>query len=327
MTDTSLQKNIKIFRAIKFLLIFSIVLWIFSSCKNNKPKADTYYHPQQGMMRMCVDESFEPIINQQIMVFQSSFPKAHIDVKYESESDCFRDFQNDSISMMIVARGLKEEESKYYNSRLGHRPSYDVMAFDAVVVVVNKEASDSSFSLQQLRHVLTEKTPGKWQAVLDGENATSTVRYLMDSVTMGQSFGINVHGVKGSKAVLDAVLGNKNAIGFVGLSWVGNYDDPVQKAYNDKLRIAYIESRNLEKDSIVYAKPSQATIFSEQYPLVRTLYCVLKSQSIGVASSFYNFLSYERGQLIFRRGNLVPAKMNFTIRTIRTDTNSLNKHK
>lgn len=324
MNDSLGQKKIKIFYTIKFLLTFSVVLWIFSACKNGKKTDDKFYHPQQGTMRICVDESFKPVISQQIMVFQASFPKAHIEVKYEPESDCFRDFQNDSVSMIIVARGLTEEESRYYDSRLGHRPSYDVMAFDAVAVVVNTDAPDSSFSLQQLKQVLTSKAQGNWQAVLDGENATSTVRYLMDSVTSGRPFGANVRGVKGSKAVLDAVAGNKNAMGFVGLSWVGNYDDPEQAAYAGKIHIAFLESRNLDEDSIVYAKPSQATIFSEQYPLVRTLYCVLKYRDVGVASSFYNFLSYERGQLIFRRDNLVPAKMNFTIRTMRTDTSSLN---
>ena len=35
----------------------------------------------------------------------------------------------------------------------------------------------------------------------------------------------------------------------------------------------------------------------------------------GLGSGFVNFLIYERGQLIFRRAYLWPAKMSFEIRT------------
>ncbi|HEY0299009.1 MAG TPA: substrate-binding domain-containing protein [Arachidicoccus sp.] len=312
------------FRTIKFLLIFSVVLWSFSACKHKKSKADIKAHPQQGNINICVDESFEPVISQQILVFQSSYPDAHIHVTYEPESDCFKDFQRDSTAMIVVARGLSEEESRYYNSVIGHRPRYSVLAFDAVAVVINAEAQDSVFSVQQLEKILTDKVAGSTEAILDGENATSTVRYLIDSITRAKPFGANVHGVKGSKAVLDAVAANKNAIGFIGSSWIGNNDDPQQAAYAKKVHLAYIENKN-NKDSIVYAKPSQATIFSEQYPLVRTLYCVLKDDYEGLGTSFYNFMSFQRGQLIFRVGNLVPAKMNFTIRTVNNDTGSINK--
>jgi phosphate transport system substrate-binding protein len=37
----------------------------------------------------------------------------------------------------------------------------------------------------------------------------------------------------------------------------------------------------------------------------------LKENSPGLGSGFLNFLSLERGQLIFRRAFLVPAKMGF----------------
>jgi phosphate transport system substrate-binding protein len=301
----------------KILLIFIAVLCSFWSCKGKKSAGESndINHPQQGTIRICVDESFEPIISQQILVFESSYPKAHILVKYEPESNCFKDFQQDSVSMIIVARGLKKEESDYYKSVLGHYPQFSILAFDAVSVVINAQADDSTFSLQQLHRLLTDTTSGKLQAIVDGNNATSAVRYLMDSVAKGKPFGANVKGVQGSKAVLDAVAANKNAVGFVGSSWIGNGDyDRSQQAYENKVHLAYVQGK---KDTTTYAKPSQATIFSEQYPLYRPLYCILKDDDIGLGTSFYNFMSFQRGQLIFRVGNLVPAKMDFTIRTVR----------
>ena len=64
----------------------------------------------------------------------------------------------------------------------------------------------------------------------------------------------------------------------------------------------------------VYAKPSQATIAAGQYPLVRPLYFILKENTNGLGTGFVNYMSLERGQLVFRRSYLVPAKIDFGIR-------------
>ena len=149
--------------------------------------------------------------------------------------------------------------------------------------------------------------------VVDGNNATSTVRYLLDSVLRGKNFSSRVMAANGSKAVVDYVSKNENAVGFVGSSWVTNEQDPEQLAYRDKIRFALLEcKRNCDSGS--FAKPSQATITYAQYPLVRPLYYVLKENSNGLGTGFTNYLNLERGQLVFRRSFLVPGKMYFGIR-------------
>ena len=64
-----------------------------------------------------------------------------------------------------------------------------------------------------------------------------------------------------------------------------------------------------------FVKPYQANIMLKRYPLVRGLYYILKENYNGLGSGFANFLNYEKGQLIFRRAYLWPAKMNFNIRS------------
>jgi phosphate transport system substrate-binding protein len=65
--------------------------------------------------------------------------------------------------------------------------------------------------------------------------------------------------------------------------------------------------------------PYQANIMRKRYPLVRGLYYILKENYDGLGSGFSNFMIYEKGQLIFRRAYLGPAKMNFTIRSASTN--------
>ena len=294
------------------LLPCLILFAVFTLACNNSNEKNTYDSPKQGTIYISVDESFEPVISEQIKVYESTYPDAKIIASYKSEADCFRDLQKDSTRMIIVAKGLTEEERKLFVDKLSYPPQYDILAYDAVSVIINKDAKDSVFTLAKLYDMLSGKDTSK-NIVVDGNNATSTVRYLLDSVLHGQNFSKNVMAASGSKAVVDYVAKNENAIGFVGSSWVTNEQDPEQLAYKDKIRFALLEC-NRNCDSGSFAKPSQATISYGQYPLVRPLYYILKENGNGLGSGFTNYLNLERGQLVFRRSYLVPAKMYFGIR-------------
>jgi len=297
---------------IKYLMIGALIVMLASCSDGTKKKEVAVYDsPKEGTIHISVDESFKPVISEQIKVYESSYPKAKIIASYKSEADCLRDLQQDSTRMIIIARGLTDQEDSFYNKKLSYHARFDKLAYDAVDVIVNIHEKDSIFTLKQLKNYLTGHDTSK-VIVMDGKNATSTVRFLMDSVLKGENFGKNVMAANGSKEVVDYISRNENAIGFVGSSWVGNDQDPEQEAYQNKIRMALLECKSCGND--IFAKPSQATISYGQYPLVRPLYYVLKENMVGLGSGFVNFLSYERGQLIFKRAYLFPAKMSFGIR-------------
>jgi len=295
------------------LFYIAAVTMFLAACHGNTPQGyiitDT---PLKGIIYISVDESFKPVISEQIKVYQSTYPEAHIIATYESEADCFRDLQKDSTRMIIVAKGLTPEESKYYEGKLSFKPDFDILAYDAVDLIINAASKDSVFSLQRLHDLLIGKDTTHDIAV-DGKNATSTVRYLLDSVLKGQQFGKAVRAANGSKDVLDYVARNENAIGFVGSSWVGNDQDPEQVAYNSKIKLGILQCKYCTDST--YARPSQATIMRNQYPLVRPLYYILKENTTALGRAFKVFMSQERGQLIFRRSLLAPALMDFNIRS------------
>lgn len=298
--------------AIKSLSVYIACLIALFGCENNKNKNTIYDTPLKGTINISVDESFEPVISEQIKVYESSYPGTKIIASYKSEADCFRDLQKDSTRMIIVAKGLSPEEEKFFESKLSYQPNFGILAYDAVSVIVNIATQDSVFTMKQLEDLLSGKD-SSLNVVVDGNNATSTVRYLLDSVLRGKSFSQRVMAANGSKAVVDYISKNQNAVGFVGSSWVTNEQDPEQLAYRDKIKFALIEC-NRNCDSGSFAKPSQATITYAQYPLVRPLYYILKENSNGLGSGFTNYLNLERGQLVFRRSYLVPGTMYFGVR-------------
>lgn len=289
----------------------ALLIGLFISCGADK-QPDNRDSPVKGTIHISVDESFQPVMEEQLKVHHSSFPNTTIRVTYQSEAACLRDLQEDSTRMIVVARGLTEEEATVYQKNLSFKPLYGILAYDAIAVIIHRDRKDSLFTLQQLTDILNGTNP--IPAVMDGMRATSTVRFLKDSLLKGRDFGKNVVGALNSKEVIATVMKNPNAIGFVGMSWVGNVYDKEQMAYQQKIALARIECTQCEEKGI-YAKPSQATITYGQYPLSRPLYYVLKENWAGLGTGLMNFMSLERGQLIFRRAFLAPAKMDFKVRS------------
>jgi len=291
-----------------------LCLLFAGACKNSNSKGagNDYDTPQKGTIHISVDETFKPVIVEQIKVYEASYPNTHIIADYKPEADCFRDLNSDSTRMVIVAKPLTADQRKTFEKKLSYPTMSDILAYDAVSVIVNNKSKDSLFTVSQLQKLLTADT-AQIQVVVDGNNATSTVRYLLDSVLNGKPFGKNVKSAEGgSRGVIDYIAQNKNAIGFVGSSWVGNMDDPQQVADSKNIKFALIECKPCDPGT--YAKPSPESIRYVWYPLVRPLHYILKENWTGLGTGFVNFMALERGQLIFRRSYLVPGKIDLNLR-------------
>jgi phosphate transport system substrate-binding protein len=301
----------------KIVLGYVLVCLAFACNQpNNKPNPLQMDTATEGTIYISVDESFKPVIEEQIKVFESAYPKARVVASYKSEADCFRDLQRDSTRMIVVARGLKKDEENYYYQEMGQFIPNGIVAYDAVAVIVNANSKDSVFTIEHLKNILSGKD--NKVAVMDGKNATSTVRYLQDTILKTAAFGSNVVAAGGSQAVIDAVAKAENAVGFVGLSWLGNQYDTKQQEQFKKIRFALLECAVCDEKG-TFAKPSQATITYLQYPLARPLHYILKENWSGVGGNFAGFMKLERGQLIFRRSFLAPALINFKVRKSNID--------
>lgn len=293
-----------------FLTGISICL-LFSSCGSNPRVAQET--PTSGTIHISVDESFRPVIDSQIKVFNSSWPDAHIIVSYKPEAQCLRDLTTDTTRMILVTRGLTPEEGNFYNDSFHLRPTFGVLAYDAIAVIVNPASKDSMFGMKDLVNMLNG-TDTKYQPVMDGVTETSTVRYCIDSILQGKPLGKNVTAAHGSEDVVNYVANNPRAVGFIGVSWVGDRSDPADTSFLKKVRVAAIQCTTCLQGT--YVKPYQANIALRRYPLVRSLYYILKENFSGIGNNFVNFLQYERGQLIFQKAYLWPAGMNFQIRDV-----------
>ena len=288
------------------------ILLILSSCGNNKPVNGPTDTTTTGTIHISVDESFKPIIDSQIKVFESSFPDAKIIADYKSEADCIKDLTNDSVRMVIVTRELSENEEKLLKEKLYFTPRQSKMASDAIAVIVNKASKDSIFDMADIRSLVKGTSGYKYKLVMDGLSATSTVRFVLDSLAKGAPLSKDVVAATSSQGVIDYISNNIDAIGFVGVSWIGNQEDSAQSSFLQKVKIASLECTTCQPT--VYTQPFQYNIATRRYPMVRGLYYILKENYEGLGSGFANFLIYERGQLIFKRAYLWPSNISLEIR-------------
>jgi phosphate transport system substrate-binding protein len=248
-------------------------------------------------------------------VYESNHPKTTIHVLYKPEAECFKDFGVDSIRMVIATRGYNADEKAFMVDSLGVSPQSLTVARDAVAVIVNPAAQDSLFSREDITKILKGSFKNNLIPVFDGVKATSTVRFIIDSVLHGDTLSSSAVAARSSEGVIDYVSKNTDVVGFIGISWIGNPEDKEQLSFLKKVRVASIESTYGEEG---YVKAYQQNIYTKSYPMVRDLVYTLKENYKGLGYGFAGFMSGEIGQLIFRRAYLVPQVLkNFGIRPIR----------
>jgi phosphate transport system substrate-binding protein len=270
--------------------------------------------PTSGTIHISVDESFKPVIDSELKVFESSFPNAKILVEYKPEAACLRDLYSDSVRLVIVTRGLTLAEERYFNDTAKTPAVSGILANDAVALIVNNLSRDTVMNMDQVRDLLEGKEKEARKAVMDGVSGTSTVRYVLDSVLRGTALGKNVIAARSSPQVIAYVASHDHAVGFIGINWIGDQEDSLELAFQKMVKVVALRCDRCTDKPFVY--PLQANIKLNYYPMVRGLYYILKENFSGVGNNFVNFLQFERGQLIFKRAYLVPARMSFEIRNV-----------
>ncbi len=262
-----------------------------------------------GTISISVDETYKPVIEQQLHVFDSSFPDAHINVSYKSEAECFKDYLAGNVRLILVTRELNAEEKKYCEAK-NIVPRSKELARDAVAIILNRENTDTAFSISQLRGIMTGQFKDKYNVVFDNAGS-STLRFIRDSIMNGEELGPNVFAANGNDSVVRYVMANPMSMGVVGLSYVSSDDDPNNTgAFVNNVRVAALYNDSTRE----FLQPYQAYVALRSYPLSRNLYFIKNEPHQGLGTGFANFLARDRGQLIFAHAHMFPLQTSIILR-------------
>jgi phosphate transport system substrate-binding protein len=289
--------------------VFFLIL-LFTGCGGNKsqPAEESI---NSGTLFISVDETLKPLMEAEFTVFSYLNPKAKLVVSYIPEMQALEEFRKDSTRAVILSRNLTSDEMDYFRS-ISFVPRALPFAKDGIAFLVNAENKKDSFTVDELRRIfsgnlewkdLGGNVKGKVNMVFDNM-ASSTVRWIRDSITGKTHFSSQCFAVQINPEVIKYVMENENAIGVIGNSWVSDLDDSnVVKALHKvkKARIAL-------NDTSEYLQPFQTEIETDRYPLSRMIYSIQRDGKVGLGTGVQRFLYDERGQLIVLKFGMMPFR-------------------
>jgi phosphate transport system substrate-binding protein len=233
----------------------------------------------------------------------------------------------DSVRVAVVTRPLSDKEVQILKDKKFSPRSYK-LATDGIALIINNSNSDTLISVVNLRRILTGKVKnwseiypksklGGFKVVFDNPNS-STVRYAIDSICIGDSISKELNAQKTNAEVINYVSKTPNAIGVIAVNWLDNVNDTTNLSFNSKIRVMSVSSQEVATPDNSY-KPFQAYLFYGYYPLSRSIYIILNDPRGSLPSSITNFMTSDRGQRIILKTGLVPATQPIRIVSVKDE--------
>ncbi len=307
-----------------YIFVGLTMLFGLSSCED-KPKdgrTDTY---SSGAAQFASDESFSPILDELVQVFEATYPKADLTPIYTNEIDGVNLLLNDSIYLAIAARNFTQKEFDNLKER-GFQPKAIPLAYDGLALICNNQNTDSCISVKDVKRILSgevknwnEINPGSKRGeiwVCFDNKQSSAVHYCVDSILGGKPINSpNIFAAKTSKEVIEYVEKTPNAIGVIGSNWLNDKRDTTNTTFKKNITVMSVSKLD-EANEMNSWKPYQVWLLNNRYPFVRTIYALLNDPRRGLPWGFAHFIEQPTGQLIILKSGLLPVRGEIMIRDV-----------
>lgn len=206
----------------------------------------------------------------------------------------------------LASREMHQKEILLANKRRVSPKELQV-ASDGIVVVVHPSNQTERLTIKQLSDIFTGKITN-WRALggpdrkivaLSRERNSGTHVFFLESVVkLGQKknpneFAAEVLMMPSSQAIVEEVVSNPSAIGYIGLGYLNNR----QKA----LAIAKDENGP-------YLVPNLRTVKEKRYPISRSLLFYTNGTPETRVQSFIDYVLSPAGQAVVKKMDFVPIK-------------------
>ena len=299
-----------------FFLCCALSLLLASCGGQKKTDGETMY---SGDIKIAVDESFKPIMEEELQVYRALTPEANVTPIYCSEVEAINLLLKDSVRLVIANRRLTENELASFHARKFF-PESIRMAVSGIALITNPANTDSLLTVGQFRNILTGKITewkelypqsklGKLQVVFDNPNS-GLIHYAIDSICEGQKLASTLTALKSNEEVIDYVEKTPNAIGIIGSNWLNDKRDTTNTTFKKNITVMSVS----RLDTATYMnswKPYQAYLLDGRYPLVRTIYALLNDPINGLPWGFAHFMEQPKGQLIIFKSGLFDSFFPF----------------
>jgi phosphate transport system substrate-binding protein len=234
-----------------------------------------------------------PIAQKAAEDFMKKHPDIRISVAGTGSGDGIKAVIDGTADIGDASRDMKKKEIKLAKAK-GVTPKRHVVALDCIVPVVHPSNPVNDLKLEQLKGIYNGEIKN-WKEV----GGADMVIVVVSRDSSSGTFGVWNKRVLGKKArvrpdaqlqasngaVAQAVAGNKNAIGYVGIGYL-----------NDKLKGLTING----------VKASAKTAMDKSYPVARGLNMYTRGEPKGVVKQYIDFVMGAEGQKIVAEEGFVP---------------------
>jgi phosphate transport system substrate-binding protein len=281
---------------------FIVLVFLVSACNQNNTKKNTKETILKGTATVAVDETLQPIVEDQIEVFESRY-EAKIKMDAKSEAEIIRDLVKGTSTIGILSRKFTEDETTFFiNKKV--TPKITPFAIDAIAFISNSRTKDTLIALNDVINFMKGKINGKIKGLVFDNPNSSTVRYMNDLAGLKSIPQKGVFSFGTNNEVIKFVAKNEGMIGIVGMNWLSQSKPQMQK-YVDQVSILSVKGI---KDKDFYY-PDQNSIAEGKYPLARNLYIINCQGYSGLGMGFASFLAGDVGQRIVLKSGLLPINV------------------
>jgi phosphate transport system substrate-binding protein len=304
----------KNFAKLPYFIIVSLVV-LFFACNQSSNSKEDKETILKGTATVLVDETFKPIVEDQIEVFESRY-KAKIIMDVKSENEVIRELVMDTSSIAILSRTLTNDEIQVFD-RKKIKPITTKFAIDAIAFIANKSTNDTLIALEDVIAFMKGKSQNKIKGLVFDNPNSSTVRYMNALAGIKSIPQKGVFSFKTNDEVIKFVSENEGMIGVVGVNWLSQPSPVMQKIVE---KVSVLSVKGLEQSDYIY--PSQNNIAEGKYALARDLYIINCQGYSGLGMGFASFVAGDIGQRIVLKSGLLPVNIPGRKINIRKEINN-----
>ncbi len=120
----------------RYVYLFALPV-LLASCRHKADdnSADRF---TDNKSEFIVDESFRPIVDEELYIFKNAYNKVDPKIVYAPENTAVNMLLADSARVVILSRDLNAQERDYLLKTRNLKPVIDRFAIDAISLIVNQ---------------------------------------------------------------------------------------------------------------------------------------------------------------------------------------------
>jgi phosphate transport system substrate-binding protein len=262
---------------------------------NNQGKA-----AQKVQLTIKGSDTVLPLSQQEAEAYMKKNADASITVVGGGTGVGLSALQEGNTDIAMASRALKTDE-KLKLKEAKKDIKEEIIAYDALMVIVNPNNKVGQLTREQLEGIFTGKIRN-WKevggdnekiVVYSRESSSGTYEFFKDHVLNKKNYAPDVMMMPATGSIVQSIGQTKGAIGYIGLAYETKEVKPLSVSYDQ---------------GKTFVAPSVAAAKDKSYPISRPLYYFYESKNESKVKPFIDYILSDEGQKIVESVGYIPVK-------------------